>query len=137
MRCKQLLLWACLIAAAQMGLEKARAMAVTHSCRSPASAASSRREASNGAATCARSENCEKRSSRGESSLRLCGFALSCELDSAPGLAQGLENASPAHLATRHAPRAAAGSSRIEEPCTQSLPSWLQKLKAWCMGAGG
>lgn len=81
MRCKQLLLWACLNAAAQMGLEKARGIGRTQWLRGLARAlparTSSRREARNGAATCTRSKNCENRSSRGESSLRLCGFALS------------------------------------------------------------
>lgn len=77
--CKQLLLWACLIAAVQMGLEKARVTDLNHWLRGPASAHQQAQGSRRWGRERTRSENYEKRSRRGESSLRLCGIALSCE----------------------------------------------------------
>ena len=91
-----------------------------------------RRETVMGPPKCTRNKNYEKRSSRGEQSLRLCGIAFSCEP------ATEVENASPVHIAIRRACRSKQGSRRAADvhAAIQSLPSWLQKLGAWG-GEGG
>ncbi|KAF2633468.1 hypothetical protein BU25DRAFT_7066 [Macroventuria anomochaeta] len=116
-----------LIAAAQMGLEKARIMSLTHWLRGPASAHQLTQGSKKRGRDCTRSENYKK-------TLIAWGVLVealrNCSLVRA---ATEVENASSAHLATRRAcERAVSQLQRVFEPCSPKLA--LLAAEAWCMG---
>lgn len=129
LRCKQLLFWACLIAVLQMGLEKLRGdrpqRLAAWPCQRAPGAAQAHAGKQEWGRESTRSKNPEKRSQRGEPSLRLCGIALSCE----PAIG-GSKNASPGQLAINQTLRRACegaserGSQRASyTSCSASSPA--------------
>ena len=141
LRCKQSLLWACVDRCGADGSplpsgegSDDRSWALVTSGEALPARTSSRREAAHGAASALEAKITKNAHGwRGESSLRLCGIALSCEpaTEVRKCLARGT---SPQKL-ERACEQSGSCRLRRVEPCTpQSLPSWLHRCRSFVHG---